>query len=246
MFCRKIENTKQNKFENRNEIKNKKYNNGQQIELGQMIKLKTNGKIWERIQKESKNIGKTATDTHVWIFRFFRCSTPIPDCLSFDFSFIVFQIFELRFPISIFRFLVHSEFMFQFFICRSVYFRFQKFDFRFPVFGLRRFRRFVYFRFQKFDFRFPVFGSRRFDTFTKRVSFCVFSTFRFHIYSFLIFDVHFSNFRCPQRNARRGALLPKKTNGTSSNEPKTFGTYFKRYCTRHVAHVPWVPNLFSL
>ena len=172
-----------------------------------MIKLKTNGKIWERIQKESKNIGKTATDTHVWIFRFFRCSTPIPD--SFDFSFIVFQIFELRFPISIFRCLVHSEFMFQFFICRS-----------------------VYFRFQKFDFRFPVFGSRRFDTFTKRVSFCVFSTFRFHIYSFLIFDVHFSNFRCPQRNARRGALLPKKTNGTSSNEPKTFGTYFKRYCAR--------------
>ena len=52
MFCRKIENKKQNIFENRNEIKNNKYNNGQQIELGQMIKLKTNGKIWERIQKE--------------------------------------------------------------------------------------------------------------------------------------------------------------------------------------------------
>ena len=93
---------------------------------------------------------------------------------------------------------------------------------------------------------FPISGVRLAYTFTKRVSFCVFPTFRFHIYSFLIFDVHFSNFRCPQRNARRGALLPKKTNGTSSNEPKTFGTYFKRYCTRHVAHVPWVPNLFSL
>jgi len=58
------ENTKQNKFENRNEIKNKKHNNGQQIELGQMIKLKANGKIWERIQKESKNTGKTSTDSH--------------------------------------------------------------------------------------------------------------------------------------------------------------------------------------
>ena len=45
MFCRKIENKKQNKFENRNDIKNKKHNNGQQIELGQMIELKTNGKI---------------------------------------------------------------------------------------------------------------------------------------------------------------------------------------------------------
>ena len=50
MFCRKIEKQKK-KVENRNEIKNNKYYNGKQIELGQMIKLKTNGKIWERIQQ---------------------------------------------------------------------------------------------------------------------------------------------------------------------------------------------------
>ena len=79
MFCRKIENTKQNKFENRNEIKNQKYNNGQQIELGQMIELKTNCKIWGRIQEEPKNIGKTTTYTHFRIFRFsdFRFPSPM-------------------------------------------------------------------------------------------------------------------------------------------------------------------------
>ena len=119
------------------------------------------------MQKESKNIGKTTTYTHFRI-SVFRFSIPIPDCLLFDFSFIVFQICDLRFPISIFRFLVHSEFMFQFFICRSVYFRFQKFDFRFPVFGLRRFDtsqivfHFVSSRFSDFtfivsDIRYPIF-----------------------------------------------------------------------------------------
>ena len=79
MFCRKIENKKTKHIWNQNEIKNKKYNNGKQIELGQMIKLKTNGKIWGRIQKESKNIGKTTTDTHLRIFRFsdFRFPSPI-------------------------------------------------------------------------------------------------------------------------------------------------------------------------
>ena len=107
MFCRKIENKKQNKFENRNEIKNKKYNNGKQIELGQMIKFKTNGKIWGRIQKESKNIGKTTTYTHFRIFRF-----PIFDTHP-RLSFIRFQFYHfsiLWFAIPNFDFQIFDTF----------------------------------------------------------------------------------------------------------------------------------------
>ena len=69
-FVAKLKTKKHNIFENRNEIKNKKYNNGKPIELGQIIKFKTNGKIWGRMQTESKNIGKTTTYTHFRIFRF--------------------------------------------------------------------------------------------------------------------------------------------------------------------------------
>ena len=126
--------TKTKHFWNQNEIKNKKYNNGKQIELGQMIKLKTNGKIWERIQKESKNIGKTATDTHVWIFRFFRCSTPIPDCLSFDFSFILFFRFsncDSQFQFSDVWYIQNSCFNSSFVDLSIFVFR------RFPISGFR-------------------------------------------------------------------------------------------------------------
>ena len=138
--------------------------------------------------------------THTFGFSVFSMFDSHPDCLLFGFSFISSQFCDLRFPISIFRFLTLSKFMFQLLICR-----------------------FVYFRFQNFDFRLPVFGLRRFDTFTTRVSFWVFSVFRFHIYSFLIFDVQFSNFRCPQRNARRGALLPKKQTEPAQTNPKPSG-----------------------
>ena len=78
MFCRKIENEKQNNYENRNETKNKKNINGKQIELGQMIKLQTNGKIWGRIQQESTNIGKTMSNTYFRIVRFSDFRSPSP------------------------------------------------------------------------------------------------------------------------------------------------------------------------
>ena len=55
MFCRKIENNKQNKFENRNEIKNKKKKTTEnKLNLDKLLSLKRTAKL----QKELKNLWK--------------------------------------------------------------------------------------------------------------------------------------------------------------------------------------------
>ena len=211
----------QNKFENRNEINNKTYNNGKQIELGQIIKFKTNGKIWGRMQKESENRWKTTTYTHVRIFRFPMFDTH-PRLSFIRFQFYHFSILWFAIP----NFDVHIV---------------DTFKIHVSIIHLSTCR--FYFS----AFWCLISGLRRFDT--SQIVFH-FESSRFSDFTFIVSDIRFPIFEFPMSTAKRKKRCPpQKTNGTSSNEPKTFGTYFKRYkryCTRHVAHVPWVPNLFSL
>ena len=205
-----------------------KYNNGKQIELGQIIKFKTNGKIWGRMQTESKNIGKTTTYTHFRIFRF-----PIFDTHP-RLSFIRFQFYHfsiLWFAIPNFDFQIFDTFKIHVSIIHLSTCRFSFSAFWCLISG----------------FRFTLVWH-----FTNNVSFCVFSIFRFHIYSFWY---SMSNFRISDVHSETQEEVPsspKKQTEPAQTNPKPSGLIlsvtargmwhmfpgfpislaFKPYCTR--------------
>ena len=88
----------------------------------------TNGSKQSRRKHQKNNSRQAFSD-----FRVFRFLIPIPDCLIFDFSFIVFRfwIYDSQFR---FMFLLLSKIAFQLFICRFVDVRFQNFDLGFPTY----------------------------------------------------------------------------------------------------------------